>query len=260
MDAVGIEDDIVEITLIRSAQAPNPIEFPVFDGDYRVCMTQLREAGLVPMQPKDVMDARLRYLNRGSAVFDGKNENFQHGGLWKIYIDTDFGIAATRDTIYLYPKSELLRNISVDTELANGGILISPDNNDGHWELPRKSLEHILNRPLTKQDVEFHPFWEYMAGRRESPLRFGDGLYFNEDIHGKLWDYSSYCFWQPMYSFLDGEKQTHRMGFYMPADDRPILRPIRIGGLGGWGASAGVYMGEGNTSRLVGMDPKSVSR
>ena len=77
----------------------------LFEGEYRVQMYALRLAELTPWSTEDIMDAR-------NAVA------FEHP-LWDNHFDTDFGIAGTKDKIYLAPYSARLRAVTPDIILTD---------------------------------------------------------------------------------------------------------------------------------------------
>lgn len=136
-----------------------------FEGDYRIKMAELREAGYIPLSTEDIMDAR-------NAV-PAKHP------LWNNYIDTDFGIAATKKTIYLAPHSARLRAVTPQTKLTNYGLVLGADDIATMLAYDRK--DHILGRDLTEDEVRDSRIWlDFAVGDQtrldkyvENTFRFG---------------------------------------------------------------------------------------
>ncbi len=125
----------------------------LFEGEYRTKMSELRLAGYLPASPSDIIEARL------ALPYDNP--------VWN-YVDTDFGIAATVENIYLIPNSTRLRNISPNTRLTSGGMYLNGGSPDGVQIFPRTAL--ILDRALTEKEARESPIWKALAGGDKNKL------------------------------------------------------------------------------------------
>lgn len=168
----------------------NPKQSQVFEGNYLTAMSELREAGFTPWSTEDIMDAR--------------NEVPVEHPRWNNYIDTDFGIAATKKKIYLVPHSARLRAATPNTKLTQYGLLMKGAHLDEAKTYSRSDL--ILDRDLTEKEARASPMWlDFAAGSQElldtyveNTFRFGKDK-FNYDT---------------------------MMGIFVPADEKSIERAV----------------------------------
>ncbi|MEK6809387.1 MAG: hypothetical protein AABY40_01815 [Nanoarchaeota archaeon] len=135
----------------------------LFEGEYRTKMAELRQAGYTPWSTEDWMDAR--------------NGVDSDNPLWNNYGDTDFGIAGSKQKIYLMPHSERLRAVTPQTRLIKGGLSFTQDGAVSTYN--RGDL--ILGRDLTEEQARTSPVWlDFAAGDQkqldryvEKTFRFG---------------------------------------------------------------------------------------
>ena len=132
----------------------NPGRARVEEGlDYRVIMPQLIAAGFDIWTPADIMDARN----------DAVGKPWQDK-VWEAYIDTAFGIAGTKEAVYLDPNSSSLQAIT----LSNGALPLSDADRAGMQRYQRSDL--ILGRDLSKEEARKHPLWLAFADRNQRRL------------------------------------------------------------------------------------------
>ena len=175
----------------------------LFEGCYHVEMSRLRQAGYTPWSTEDIMDAR----NAVSA---------EHS-FWNNYINTDFGIAGTRDKIYLAPHSARLRAITAETDLTNGGFALGENDTQTMRAYDRK--DHILGRDLTEQEARDSQVWLDFAGGDKTRL---DKYVENTFRFGKKnWNYN------------------RMMGVFVPTEIKPIERAVVLNRLYGWSRAGG---------------------
>ncbi len=168
----------------------------LFEGSYHVEMSRLRQAGYTPWSTEDIMG--------------GRNAVSVEHSFWNNYIDTDFGIAGTKDKIYLAPHSARLRAITAETDLTNGGFALGENDTQTMRAYDRK--DHILGRDLTEQEARDSQVWLDFAGGDktrldkyvENTFRFGKDKYY--------------------YNIM--------MGVFVPAETEPIERAVVLSRLG----------------------------
>ena len=105
------EDFVVELV------GYHPEDARRFKGPYNQIMPEIIENNFSPWSPRDVIDKRV-------------NDNSRPNGqsyLWGHEWGTDFGIVGTKGKLYFFPNCEFLTNITPETELTEGGILLSSD-------------------------------------------------------------------------------------------------------------------------------------
>ncbi len=135
----------------------------LFEGEYRTKMAELRQAGYTPWSTEDWMDAR--------------NSVDSDNPLWNNYGDSDFGIAGSKQKIYLMPHSERLRAVTPQTRLIKGGLSFTQDGAVSTYN--RGDL--ILGRDLTEEQARTSSVWlDFAAGDQkrldeyvEKTFRFG---------------------------------------------------------------------------------------
>ncbi len=195
----------------------------LFTGRYIDAIPELREQGLTPVTPAMVMDRRIEAAK--------SNDKHLIDELWDNYFDTAYGLAATKDRIYLQPDSGFLLSSSNSTRLTRNGIPISIEADNSFKITERK--EHILNERLTQEQARQHRLWLELADN-------------NQD---RLDSYAEQAF------RLGKDKHGYKemMGFYVPEDENPILRAVFLTGLNSRSSAYGFRNLDGNDARLVGV-------
>ncbi len=197
-----------------------PEQIPaVFEGEYRTVMKKLTASGLPHWGPAQVLQHR-------NAVVGTKYQD----AAWDNYFFTDFGLAATADTIFLAPQSSLLRSLTPKTKLTSYGSLLPEDQRMGIKQYARGDM--ITGRALTETEARAHLGWLDLCGKSQTLL---DKTVENTFRLGKdKYDYNT------------------MMGFYVPSDGEPILRAVVLHRLDGGSVAIGDsdldYVG----ARLVG--------
>lgn len=189
-------------------------EAQLFEGRYIDVMPALLKAGLNPVSPALMMDKR----NESS---DPKNE------LWTNYWDTDFGLAADSENVYLFPHSKQLRKLTPKTKLKDHGIVLKTVK--GARALKRNDL--ILNERLTEKQAREHPGW----------LELADGNQARLDIYV-----------ENTFRLGNEYKFDKMMALYVPQDKKPIERALVLGRLSGRSFADGERDLGDDFARLVG--------
>ena len=188
----------------------------VKEGPYKVIMPQLITTGFDIWTPADFMDA-------GNAAVGTPRQD----KVWEAYVDTAFGIAGTKEAVYLDPNSLRLQAITVSTVL-NSALPLSDADRAGMQRYQRSDL--ILGRDLSKKEAGKHPLW----------LAFADG------DQGRLDRYVENTF------RLGKDKYSERkmMGVYLSEDGD--LQELRFASLRCCSLALGNYFNNGN-AQLVGV-------
>jgi len=190
-------------------------EQELFDGgNYCVKMHELRGKGLTPWSTHHFMDVR-------------KVVSSAHP-LWNNYLNTDFGIAGTKEKIYLAPHSARLRSVESDTILTNYGLALEVSDSDTMQIYNRRDL--ILNLDLSEEEARSSPVW----------------LSFADNNQARLDQYVEK-------TFRFGRDKFHyetMMGIFVSAEEKPIERAVVLDSIG-----SGCLVGGNNlnvNARLVG--------
>ncbi len=195
-----------------------------FEGDYRAKMQELRAAGLTPWSTEDIIAAR--------------NAVPSSHPLWDNYVDTDFGIAATRKKIYLAPHSARLHAVTPETRLTNnGGLLLSEEALDKTKTYDRGDI--ILCRYLTETEARNSQVWLDFANGDQNLL---DKYVENTFRFGK-----------------DRVGYDTMMGIFVPKDKEPVERAVVLYRLGGGSQAIGDFHLDYG-SRFVGVRRKVIAR
>lgn len=196
------------------------------EGRYNTLMQELVKTGFAPASPLQFFEARVKIIGAD-----------YHDKLWRAY-DTDFGLVVTEDMIYLFPNSNLLRNITAETPLNHtGSISLAPADLKEARSFKKKSLENILNRPLRHKDVVRHPLWLELA----------------EGDKGMLGEYADVVFKLARDCNGHTEMMPFMVDYHIPGLN---LRAVVIGGFGDDGQGrcyAGYQLLGSFCSRLVGI-------
>ncbi len=192
-------------------------------GRYIDIMPELREQRLTPVTPAMVMDRRIEAAK-------SKDKSLIYV-LWNNYWDTSYGLAATKDKIYLHPNSRFLLNSNQNTSLVNYGIPINNDEIDNSFKITERK-EHILNERLTEQQARQHKLWLELAENKQE----------------RLDSYVEQAFRLGKDEF--GHKEI--MGVYVPKDNQPIQRAVCIDRLGNGSYADGRVL-DYDDARLVGV-------
>ncbi len=202
-----------------------PAHLPqVFEGDYATAMQKLTESGLPHWGPADVL--RHRNAVVGTPFFDAA---------WDNYFFTDFGIAATADTVFLAPQSTLLHGITPKTGLESYGLPLG-DDYKGVTTYARESM--IVGRALTEAEALAHSGWLALTGNDQNLLAktVENTFRLGKNKHG--------------YDTM--------MGFYLPTDQKPIIRAAVLHGLDIRSYANGYGSLNNGNARLVGGSPSLV--
>jgi len=192
----------------------------VFDGTTNEQMPYLVEAGLELWSPAQVM--RRRTNNPGKEYKDPH---------WLHSFNTNFGIAATEDTVYLFPNSDGLRNINLETMLVDGGVPASSESLSQAKSYDRKDVK--LNACLSYDEAVSHPLWLELADGNKLLLR----------------NYSNIAF-----SLLTGENGSKKtMRINVPTDSQPIQRAVVLYGGVETSLARGIGSLDIDDARLVGV-------
>ena len=167
----------------------------LFEGEYRAKMSELRTAGCTPWSTEDWMDAR-----------NGVKSNHP---FWNNYGNTDFGIARTKNKIYLAPHSARLRAVTPKTRLTSYGLALGMNDIETMHSYDRK--DHILGRDLTEEEAHHSQVWlDFAAGDKkrldkyvENTFRFGKNKYGDDTM----------------------------MGIFVPQDEEPVELAVVLGRL-----------------------------
>ena len=185
-----------------------------FEGDYLQKMFELRLAGLTPWSTEDVMDAR--------------NKVGINHPLWNNYFDTDFGIAGTKNRVYVIPHSKNLRSVTAGMKLTAGGLPLEVDASVKVYN----HKDMILDRNLDEDEARKHPLWSAFAGGNQDQL--------NQYVE------KAFRFGKDKYDY----NQT--MGIFVPVDKEPIERAVVLSGLDDGSRAYGLDHLSSNT-RFVGV-------
>lgn len=190
-------------------------------GRYTDVMPVLLKEGLVPISPAQVMKARIKAAeSKDSQAIDAT---------WMTWVDTGFGLAGTRDKVYLDPNSKILLGVNSNTKLMDYGVPFTP----GKDVQAYGRADMILDQDLTEEQAAVHKGW----------LALAEG---DKELLGK---YSQHTFRLGKDRF----NYDKSMRFYVPSAEEPILRAVVLFRLDARSRAGGDRdLGDG-LARLVGV-------
>ncbi len=151
-------------------------EYKFFNnGSYVNKMYELINTGFSPFSVADIMRARLETADSN----DPSRKDF-----WlDHYFDSVDGVAYLDDKIKLSHSVPALVNINPGAKLSNGALPLSVGDYGvlSGVEFSRRDLERAgLNRPLSKDGVNAHPIWIFLAEGDKALLREYSASIFSE--------------------------------------------------------------------------------
>ena len=175
------------------------------EGEYRKIMPEFLKAGLEPVSPAWVMDARNKAVSKDAEK-----------ALWETWFDTDFGVAADDTTVWLFPHSRHLRTVTSKTKLVEYGIpLKDKDDFKDAIAIPRSEFSDYLGKPLTR--TQFH----------DSPTRTLVWLpHLAEGDEQRMDAYENNAFRLGKRDF----NYDKMLGFYVPETEKPVVRALVFDG------------------------------
>jgi hypothetical protein len=208
-------------------------DYKIFEGRYNEQMPLLVNGGLQPLTSKDVMGYRIKAIQSN----DKDEIDFWLNHYW----DTVTGLAYYKGNLIVAPNSQELLNITPESKLNNGGLVLTPD----QYKKLAKEYEVIkrskirYDKSLTKEQAKQHPVWIKLAQEdRELLNEYVDKIFAKaKDVYG--------C--------------DENMGIYLPDDRKnPELRGWDLGYLS-YGSDADArYDLDGDNLRLPGVRAKNL--
>ena len=133
--------------------------YKVFEGKYVDIMPALKAEGRIPMSISALMKRRLQVLESLHA------DKVLVDNWWNKSFSTCDGVAYFKGEIKIVPNSELLLNISRNSEFSEGALVLTETQykelNPLGMTYPRKYME---TGAMPKHEVMKHPIWQAVAG------------------------------------------------------------------------------------------------